>query len=245
MASLPSADEAASRALHEPLLSSEPGVSHGRADSDVLQGKTPARPREAAVAQNSNSETEPTPGAPSLLRGYMESLAEKLGLESAEEGRVCFWLGLQAHLANTVFTIGRNVGPTLFIAKVGTGQLPAVMFASGISVLAAGPLFVEFSRGKRAARVNRDFGLFSALIFLLMPLPLAISEKGSFLGLCCAYILFLAEDLLPMLLMMQSSSLAQSSLTGHAAKRLLGLIQLGCSTGAMTAGLTIGAAWHN
>jgi hypothetical protein len=44
-----------------------------------------------------------------------------------------------------------------------------------------------------------------------------------------------------MMLMMQSSSLAQCSLTGHAAKRLLGLIQLGCSTGAMTAGLAIGA----
>ena len=52
--------------------------------------------------------------------------------------------------------------------------------------------------------------------------------------------LFLAEDLLTMLLMMQSASLAQSTLTAYDGKRLLGLIQLGSSTGAMVSGLGAG-----
>jgi hypothetical protein len=139
------------------------------------------------------AEADMGPPAQTRWAAYLEALGEKLGLESAEEGRVCFWLGLQAHLANSVFTIGRNVGPTLFIAKAGAGQLPVVMFGSGVAVLATGPLFARFSRGKRAARTNRDFSLFTAAALLLLPVPLAISQPGSPLALACAYALFLAE----------------------------------------------------
>ncbi|EOD06319.1 hypothetical protein EMIHUDRAFT_453455 [Emiliania huxleyi CCMP1516] len=174
-----------------------------------------------------------------IVQEYVEALGASLGVESEEEARACVWLGLQAHLANAVFTIGRNIGPAMFIAKAGAAQLPIVMFISGFSVIGIGPVFAKWSKGKRAAKVNYEFCLLSAALLLLLPLPIAMSTPGSALGIAAAYMLFLAEDLLPMLLMMQSSSLAQGSLTGHAAKRLLGLIQLGCSTGAMTAGLAI------
>ena len=174
-----------------------------------------------------------------IVQEYVEALGASLGVESEEEARACVWLGLQAHLANAVFTIGRNIGPAMFIAKAGAAQLPIVMFISGFSVIGIGPVFAKWSKGKRAAKVNYEFCLLSAALLLLLPLPIAMSTPGSALGTAAAYMLFLAEDLLPMLLMMQSSSLAQGSLTGHAAKRLLGLIQLGCSTGAMTAGLAI------
>lgn len=69
------------------------------------------------------AEVDVGPPAQTRWAAYLEALGEKLGLESAAEGRVCFWLGLQAHLANSVFTIGRNIGPTLFIAKAGAAQV--------------------------------------------------------------------------------------------------------------------------
>eukprot|EP00964_Phaeocystis_antarctica_P078183 scaffold48617_cov48-Phaeocystis_antarctica.AAC.1 len=45
-----------------------------------------------------------------------------------------------------------------------------------------------------------------------------------------------------MMLMMQSASLAQATLTAYDGKRLLGLIQLGSSMGAMVSGLSAGPA---
>ena len=56
----------------------------------------------------------------------------------------------------------------------------------------------------------------------------------------CAYLSFLAQDLLTLLLMMQSASLSQATLDAYSAKRLIGLVQLGCSAGAIVTGVLVG-----
>lgn len=173
----------------------------------------------------------------------MARVCAPLGVEGAAEMEIVFWLMLQAHLANAVFALGRNIGPVLFMQHVGAGGLTSVMFVSGLLVMFTSPLYAKLSDGKRAAVVNHALVLtFVVLILgltapLLVPLPPQLAE---YILAPTGYVIFLAEDMLTMMLMMQSSSLAQASLTSQSAKRLLGLIQLGSSTGAMTAGLSAG-----
>ena len=127
--------------------------------------------------------------------------------------------------------------------EVGAGALTSVMFASGLLVLAATPAYSRFSVGKEAARVNQSLVLFVLVVLLVLVAPMLVHDSAAavpYLLPAAAYLLFLAEDLLTMLLMMQSASLAQATLTAYDGKRLLGLIQLGSSTGAMVSGLSAG-----
>jgi hypothetical protein len=167
----------------------------------------------------------------------------RFGVESPNEAEVVVYLFAQAHLANAVFALGRNIGPVIFMHEVGAEGLTSVMFLSGVAVMGSSPLYSRLSRGKRAARVNRALVFFFVVTILVFSLPLLMPANlraPGWLRAPTAYAIFLAEDLLTMLLMMQSASLAQASLTTYSAKRLLGLIQLGSSTGAMTAGLAAG-----
>ena len=107
------------------------------------------------------------------------------------------------------------------------------------------PAYARYSVGKEASRVNQSLCLFVLLLLALLITPLAFADycRGvPYLLPAAAYLLFLAEDLLTMMLMMQSASLAQATLTAYDGKRLLGLIQLGSSMGAMVSGLSAGAA---
>ena len=155
------------------------------------------------------------------------------------------WLALQAFFANGVFVFGRNVGPALFMREVSADGLTSVMFVSGLLVLVCTPAYARYSVGKEASRVNLNLCVFVFLLLALLVTPLAFAHtcRGvPYLLPAAASLLFLAEDLLTMMLMMQSASLAQATLTAYDGKRLLGLIQLGSSMGAMVSGLSAGPA---
>ena len=168
----------------------------------------------------------PTPGPPSLKHRQSTVVApaaalKALGIQNRSEARTVGWLALQAHLANAVFALGRNVGPVLFMREVGAEGLTGAMFASGIVTLASTPLYGRLSRGKMAAHVNFYLVLFIVLVLFVVAGPLLLegAAAGGPLVWWSAYVLFIAEDLLTMLLMMQSSSLAQVQFTSYDAKR--------------------------
>ena len=168
-----------------------------------------------------------------------------VGIRTSAEARHVSWLALQAFFANGVFVFGRNVGPALFMREVSADGLTSVMFVSGLLVLVCTPAYSRYSVGKEASRVNLNLCLFVLLLLALLVTPLAFADacRGvPHLLPAAACLLFLAEDLLTMMLMMQSASLAQATLTAYDGKRLLGLIQLGSSMGAMVSGLSAGPA---
>ena len=186
-----------------------------------------------------NSHREPLLPSTSRQPSHRLSwLYRRLNLRPAEAKHV-FLLALQAHLANAVFALGRNIGPVLFLEEVGAGGLTLVMFLCGLAVLAASPLLSWYSVGRRATDVNTLLTIGVAATFALLTTPL-ITPAPPWLRYTAAFGLYVAEDLLTTLLMMQSSALAQATLTAYDAKRLLGPIQLGASTGAMSAGLSAG-----
>ena len=84
-----------------------------------------------------NSHREPLLPSTSRQPSHRLSwLYRRLNLRPAEAKHV-FLLALQAHLANAVFALGRNIGPVLFLEEVGAGGLTLVMFLCGLAVLAA------------------------------------------------------------------------------------------------------------
>ena len=186
----------------------------------------------------------------------MPVLLSKIGIESAAEGQIVSALAAQAFLANSVFVFGRNLGPVMFMKECGVDALTGALFLSGLSILIVSPVYAKMSAGQLAARVNLYLTMLSAALLLALAVPFlvaskvlgpdasplvrtlvtaAVSARGP-----CAYVGYLAQDLLTLLLMMQSSSLAQATLNSYSAKRLLGLVQLGCSTGAVATGVLAG-----
>ena len=166
-----------------------------------------------------------------------------VGIRTSAEACHVSWLALQAFFANGVFVFGRNVGPALFMREVSADGLTSVMFVSGLLVLVCTPAYARYSVGKEASRVNLNLCVFVFLLLALLVTPLAFAHtcRGvPYLLPAAASLLFLAEDLLTMMLMMQSASLAQATLTAYDGKRLLGLVQLGSSIGAMVSGLSAG-----
>ena len=139
-----------------------------------------------------------------------------VGIRTSAEARHVSWLALQAFFANGVFVFGRNVGPALFMREVSADGLTSVMFVSGLLVLVCTPAYSRYSVGKEASRVNLNLCLFVLLLLALLVTPLAFADacRGvPHLLPAAACLLFLAEDLLTMMLMMQSASLAQATLT--------------------------------
>ena len=194
-----------------------------------------------------------------------------MGIESRVEGLDVFWLGSQAFLANSVFVLGRNLGPVLFMHSCGADALTSALFFSGGSIIFVSPLCSRLSKGVRAATVNlwllysahsrssysprpssspsfrpyqwmmmRQTQITAQAITSLSSIRdhIVVTQKR-FRG-PAAYLMYVAQDLLTLLLMMQSASLAQATLNAYTAKRLLGLVQLGCSSGAIVTGLLVG-----
>lgn len=186
-----------------------------------------------------------------------------LGIETAAEATIVASLGLQAYLANSVFVLGRNLGPVFFMSECGADNLTSAILVSGLSVLVTAPVYTKVSRGRLASEVNLLLTLFCAMVLFALSVPMLVTllpydpndldnERALhrfiryFRGARapCAFAMFIAQDVLTLLLMMQSASLAQATLNSYSAKRLLGLIQLGCSVGAVTTGLAAGTLAH-
>ena len=79
----------------------------------------------------------------------------RIGIETPSEARSVFWLALQSFLANSVFVLGRNLGPVIFMHQCGEEQLTSVMFVSGASVRAAcTPLHPPSNNARVTARTS-------------------------------------------------------------------------------------------
>jgi hypothetical protein len=220
--------------------------------SRLQELKQPLLPTVAPQRSSSGERPSPLLGRQPSLAGdgagwgccaFMAGPLGSVGLKTSAEARHVTWLALQSFLANGVFVFGRNIGPALFMREVSADGLTSVMFVSGLLVLLCTPAYARYSVGKEAARVNRSLCLFVLALLAVLVMPMVFEKQCRGVPLllpAAAYLLFLAEDLLTMLLMMQSASLAQATLTAYDGKRLLGLIQLGSSTGAMVSGLSAG-----
>lgn len=201
----------------------------------------------------------PPPTAPllgkraSTVSRSIHPLIARLSIETSQEASDVFWLALQAFLANSVFVIGRNLGPVIFMHACGPDELTFALFLSGASIIFVSPLYGYLSKNVPAARVNLVLTLFCTFFLLLLAAPLLLTQRSAAAEIepsvvaaakrvrwFAAYMMFLAQDVLTLLLMMQSSSLAQATLDAYSAKRLLGLVQLGCSSGAIVTGLAVG-----
>ena len=171
------------------------------------------------------------------------------------------WLASQAFLANSVFVLGRNLGPVIFMHSCGADELTGALFISGASIIFVSPLYGHLSKGVRAAQVNLNLTIFCMLLLLLLSAPLLLARypdawlpddtqtanlrdhlvfAAKRARAPAAYLMFLTQDLLTLLLMMQSASLSQATLDAYSAKRLIGLVQLGCSCGAVFTGVLVG-----
>ncbi|KAL1498882.1 hypothetical protein AB1Y20_013406, partial [Prymnesium parvum] len=77
------------------------------------------------------------------------------GVETAEEAKLVCLLALQAHLANAVFALGRNIGPVLFMQLVGARGLTLAVFLSGLARAAERTV----ARGERFSRAGESYFL--------------------------------------------------------------------------------------
>ncbi len=167
------------------------------------------------------------------------------GIESEREAQTVLLLACQAHLANAVFALGRNAGAALYVSEFSAAGLPMAMFVSAVTVMFASRYYSTLTLGMRATRVFRALIIITALVLALLvaplTLPLALSPHHAHRArMVAAAALFIAEDVLTLYLIMQASTVAQSCFTTFSAGRLLGLTQLGSSTGAVLAGLAAG-----
>ena len=64
--------------------------------------------------------------------GFWLWASERFGLHSAAEAIKVAYFFLSALLANSCFVLGRNVGPALFMKKVGAQDLTTAMFLSAV-----------------------------------------------------------------------------------------------------------------
>lgn len=223
------------------------------------------RPAELAEPLLSSSVSENVPAAPAAnmkRQKWLLKALSRVGIESEEEGLIVFWLAAQAFLANSVFVIGRNIGPVIFMTACGKEALTGALFLGGASILLVSPVYGRVSKGRLVSHVNAWLTAFCVVVLLLLSPPLILANHrvhdhffsssppgiqwlvNSSIAMqpSCAYAMYLMQDLLTLLLMMQSGSLAQVTLNAYTAKRLLGLIQLGCSSGAVITGLVVGPA---
>ena len=185
----------------------------------------------------------------------------RIGIETPSEARSVFWLALQSFLANSVFVLGRNLGPVIFMHQCGPEALTSVLFLCGAAILVISPIYGRLSKGILVTHVNYWLTLFCAALLAVLAAPLlcanlpaivpsstqappallhGIAAYAKLIQRPCAYVMYIAQDILTLLLMMQSASLAQATLNTYSAKRLIGAIQLGCSGGAVFTGLLVG-----
>ena len=144
-------------------------------------------------------------------------------------------LVLSGFLANVCFVLGRNAGPALFATRVGAEHLPKAMFASGITIIFATHHFSKFSRRKLATKAYQSLLLRTALVLGTLYVGLKMQRGQIFY-----FIFYVCEDLTTLLVIMQNGAVAQEIFTATEARRLLGLIQVGASVGAVFAGLIAG-----
>ena len=152
---------------------------------------------------------------------WLMPLLARIGIESATEASLVLWLTMQSFLANSVFVMGRNLGPVLFMHFCGAEQLTGALFISGFAIIFVSPVYGRLSKGSLAAHVNLWFTLFSTAVLLALTAPMLIpNDVARGVRPYAAYVMYIAQDILTLLLMMQSASLSQATLNAYAAKRL-------------------------
>ena len=88
------------------------------------------------------------------------------------------WFFASSFLANSAFVLGRNIGPALFMAHVGSEQLTAAMGLSGIVTVAVSPIYTRLSHGYRATTTNKAL-LMVTIITLMVLYCAAFVTSGS------------------------------------------------------------------
>lgn len=171
-------------------------------------------------------------------------LADALGLKDAAEARIVSRLILMGALANIAFVYGRNAGPALYVHVLGSRRLARAMFLSALTICAVTPRFSTYARPRRAVRIYASVQLAGAALLLSLwvmllnlhqhPGPPSLATQGLYT------LFFVCEDLTTLLVMMQNGAVVQELFTATAARRVVGLVQLGSSLGAVFAGLTCG-----
>ena len=171
-------------------------------------------------------------------------LADALGLKDAAEARIVARLILMGALANIAFVYGRNAGPALYVHVLGSKRLARAMFLSAVTICAVTPRFSTYARPRRAVKIYASVQLLGAVVLLSLwvmllnlhqqTTPPSITTQGLYT------LFFVCEDLTTLLVMMQNGAVVQELFTATAARRVVGLVQLGSSLGAVFAGLTCG-----
>ena len=88
------------------------------------------------------------------------------------------WFFASSFLANSAFVLGRNIGPALFMAHVGSEQLTAAMGLSGMVTVAVSPIYTRLSHGYRATTTNKAL-LMVTIITLMVLYCAAFVTSGS------------------------------------------------------------------
>ena len=203
------------------------------------------RPRETTSLLGSPAQS-PREGAFWSQRTRVSTrLADALGLKDAQEARLVSRLILMGALANIAFVFGRNAGPALYVNHLGSRRLARAMFLSALSVFAVTPRFSTYARPRRAVRVYACVQLSGAVLLACLWVMLSYLERRTAAAVDLTTqvlytLFFVCEDLTTLLVMMQNAAVAQELFTATAARRVVGLVQLGSSVGAVLAGLTCG-----
>jgi hypothetical protein len=203
------------------------------------------RPRETTSLLGSPAQS-PREGALWSQRTRVSTrLADALGLKDAQEARLVSRLILMGALANIAFVFGRNAGPALYVNHLGSRRLARAMFLSALSVFAVTPRFSTYARPRRAVRVYACVQLSGAVLLACLWVMLSYLERRTAAAVDLTTqvlytLFFVCEDLTTLLVMMQNAAVAQELFTATAARRVVGLVQLGSSLGAVLAGITCG-----
>ena len=190
------------------------------------------RPRETTSLLGSPAQS-PREGALWSQRTRVSTrLADALGLKDAQEARLVTRLILMGALANIAFVFGRNAGPALYVNHLGSRRLARAMFLSALSVFAVTPRFSTYARPRSAVRVYACVQLSGAVLLACLWVMLSYLERRTAAAVDLTTqvlytLFFVCEDLTTLLVMMQNAAVAQELFTATAARRVVGLVQLG------------------
>ena len=159
------------------------------------------------------------------------------------EAKIVLNLVFCGSLANVAFVFGRNAAPAMLISRLGAERLARAMFLSGVSIIAFTPLFSGFAKKRRATAVNacvlRSAAVTLASLYAL--LAWCGAGRGALIDNVVYSVFYVVEDLATLVVMMQNGAVTQELFSATDARRIVGLVQLGSSLGAVFAGLLAGS----
>ena len=192
------------------------------------------------VAHQRSPKPDAARGPVSFLRRHALSY---FSFKDDIEARIVLNLVVCGNLANVAFVFGRNAAPAIYIARLGAERLARAMFLSGVTIIAFTPRFSAFAKRRRATQVNGCVLRSGAAILGGLYGLLAWCGRGARPPLVDAVVysaFYVVEDLATLVVMMQNGAVAQELFSATDARRVVGLVQLGSSLGAVFAGLLAG-----